>query len=126
MEAPEQAPGNDKTHLVFMTLAEVDGQLFTDQTGRFPVTSNRGNNYIVIFCLVDANYIKSYPIKSRHRTELLKAYTDVYQYLRIRGYRPQLHKLDNETSKDVEQFIAENNAKHQYTPPDIHRTNPAE
>jgi hypothetical protein len=126
MEPPEQAPHNDKTNMVFLTLAEVEGQLFTDQTGRFPVTSSRGNNYIVIFYVVDANYIKSYPIKSRHRTELIKAYDDVYSFLRTRGYRPQLHKLDNETSKDVESFIADNNASHQYTPPDMHRTNPAE
>eukprot|EP00970_Alexandrium_tamarense_P007123 scaffold1237_cov194-Alexandrium_tamarense.AAC.1 len=126
MEEPEQAPQNDKTNMVFMTIAEAEGQLFTDQTGRFPVTSNRGNNYIVLFYVVDANFIKSYPIKSRHRTELLKAYDDVYKYLRIRGYRPKLHRLDNETSKDVEDFIVEQNAKHQYTPPDIHRTNIAE
>ena len=126
MEPPEQAPHNDKTNMVFLTLAEVEGQLFTDQTGRFPVTSSRGNNYIVIFYVVDANYIKSYPIKSRHRTELIRAYDNVYSFLRTRGYRPQLHKLDNETSKDVESFIANNNASHQYTPPDMHRTNPAE
>ncbi|EED89749.1 predicted protein [Thalassiosira pseudonana CCMP1335] len=126
MEEPTQAPQNDKTNMVFMTIAEAEGQLFTDQTGRFPVTSNRGNNYIVLFYVVDANFIKSYPIKSRHRTELLKAYDDVYKYLCIRGYRPKLHRLDNETSKDVEDFIAEQNAKHQYTPPDIHRTNIAE
>jgi hypothetical protein len=121
-----QAPHNDKTNMVFMSMVEVEGQLFTDQTGRFPVSSNRGNNYIVIFYAVDPNYIKSYPIKSRHRSELLKAYDDVYQFLRIRGYRPQLHRLDNETSRDVEDFITDNNAKFQYTPPDIHRTNTAE
>eukprot|EP00804_Cyclotella_cryptica_P013578 CCRYP_012928-RA/>CCRYP_012928-RA protein AED:0.44 eAED:0.45 QI:0/-1/0/1/-1/1/1/0/191 len=126
MEPPEQAPQNDWINMVFLTLAEVEGQLFTDQTGRFPVTSSKGNNYIVIFYVVDANYIKSYPIKSCHRTELIRAYDDVYNFLRTRGYRPQLHKLDNETSKDVESFIADNNASHQYTPPDIHRTNPAE
>jgi hypothetical protein len=40
----KQAPNNDKTNMVFMTMVKVEGQLFTDQTGRFPVTSNRGNN----------------------------------------------------------------------------------
>ena len=64
--------------MVFMTMLDVEGQLFTDQTGRFPVSSNRGNNYIVIFYAVDPNFIKSYPIKSRHRSELLKAYDEVY------------------------------------------------
>ena len=108
--------------MVFMNIAKVDIQPFTDQTGCFLVTSNCGNNYIIIFYVHDANYIKSYrikschrtelikaytevyikcyPIKTCHRTELIKAYTEVYQFLRTRGYRPQLHKLDNKTSKD--------------------------
>eukprot|EP00804_Cyclotella_cryptica_P012573 CCRYP_014710-RA/>CCRYP_014710-RA protein AED:0.34 eAED:0.26 QI:0/0/0/1/0/0/2/0/588 len=104
MEDQEQTPQNDKAHMVFMTLIEVAGQLFTDQTGRLPVTSNRGNNYIVIFYAVNPNYIKAYPIKSRHRSELLKADEEVYSFLRVRGYRPQLHMLDNETSHDVETY----------------------
>jgi hypothetical protein len=95
MDKHEQAPNNDKTNMVFMTIVEVEGQLFTDQTGRLPVTSNQGNNYIVVFYAVDPNYIKSYPIKSRHRSEILRAYEEVYAFLRVRGYRPQLHKLDN-------------------------------
>eukprot|EP00804_Cyclotella_cryptica_P009708 CCRYP_011254-RA/>CCRYP_011254-RA protein AED:0.28 eAED:0.25 QI:0/-1/0/1/-1/1/1/0/682 len=103
-----QAPNNNKTNVVYMSIIEVDGQLFTDQTGRFPVTSNRGNNYIVIFYAVDPNFIKSYPIKSRHRSELLKAYTEVYQFFRTHGHHPQLHRLDNKTSKDVENFITLN------------------
>eukprot|EP00804_Cyclotella_cryptica_P006568 CCRYP_021174-RA/>CCRYP_021174-RA protein AED:0.46 eAED:0.46 QI:0/0/0/1/1/1/2/0/373 len=109
MEDQEQTPQNDKTHMVFMTLIEVAGQLFTDQTGRLPVTSNRGNNYIVIFYAVDPNYIKAYPIKSRHRSELLKAYEEVYSFLRVRGYWPQLHRQDNETSHNIETYTS-----HQY------------
>jgi len=126
MEPVPQTPLNDKTHHVYMSIAEVEGRLYSDQTGRFPITSNRGNCYVVIFYAVDGNYVKSYPIKSRHRSNLLKAYDDVYSYLRVRGYRPQLHKLDNETSKDAEEFIAEQQAKVQYTPADMHRTNLAE
>ncbi|KAL7475873.1 hypothetical protein ACHAW6_001769 [Cyclotella cf. meneghiniana] len=89
--------------MVFTTMIDIEGHLFTDQTGRFPISSNCSNNYIVIFYVVDPNYIKSYPIKSRHR---LKAY--------------------KETLKDVEKFIVENNSKFQYTPPNIDCTNTAE
>jgi hypothetical protein len=32
MEEHEQAPNNDKTNMVFMTIVKVAGQLFTDQT----------------------------------------------------------------------------------------------
>ncbi|KAL7475356.1 hypothetical protein ACHAW6_001272 [Cyclotella cf. meneghiniana] len=76
-----QTPNNDKTNMVFMTMVEIDGQLFTDQTGRFPITSNCGHNYIVVFYAVNPNYIKSYPIKLRHRSEIIKAYTEVYSIL---------------------------------------------
>ena len=126
MEQVQQTMSNDRSHHVYMSITDIDGKLYSDQTGRFPITSNRGNCYVVIFYAVDGNYIKSYPIKSRHRSELLKAYEEVYAFLRIRGYRPQLHKLDNETSKDVETFIAEQKAVVQYTPADMHRTNLAE
>ena len=126
MESVPQTPTNDKTHHVYMSLTEVEGRLYSNQTGRFPITSNRGNCYVIIFYVVDGNYIKSYPIKSRHRSNLLKAYEEVYSYLRVRGYRPQLHKLDNETSRDVEDFITDQQTKIQYTPADMHRTNLAE
>ena len=107
MEPIPQSPQNNRCHHVYMTIADIEGKLYSDQTGRFPVTSNRGNSYIVIFYTSDGNYIKSYPIKSRHRTQLLKACEEVYTYLRVRGYIPQLHKLDNETLKDVEAFVTE-------------------
>ena len=66
--------------------------------GRFPITSNCKNCYVVIFFAADQNYIKSYPIKSRHHSQLLKVYEELYYFLRIRGYCPQLHKLDSQTS----------------------------
>ena len=85
-----------------MTITNLDSKLYSEQTGRFPITSNRGNCYVVIFYAVDGNYIKSHPINSHHRSQLLKAYDDVYAFLRVQGYLPQLHNMYNETSKDVE------------------------
>ena len=41
----------------------------------------------------------------------------------MRGYRPKLQKIDNETSNDVEDFIAKKQALVQYSPVDNHRTN---
>ena len=66
-----------------MTISEIDGKLYSDQTGRFPVTDNRGNCYVSLFYTVDLNYIKSYPLKSRHRSYLLKAHDDVYSFLHV-------------------------------------------
>ncbi|KAL7480394.1 hypothetical protein ACHAW6_006093 [Cyclotella cf. meneghiniana] len=73
MEEPKQAPQKNKTNMVFTTVAKAEGQLFTDQTSPFPVTSNKGNNYIVLFYIVIANFMKFYPIKSCHRTDTSKS-----------------------------------------------------
>jgi len=126
MDTPPQQPSNERTHHVFVTVHDYTGGIASDQTGRFPVTSNRGHAYLALFYIFDPNYIKSVPIRNRSKEELLRAYTEVYAWLTARGYRPLLHKLDNETSRDVEAFVAAEQVKIQYTPPDMHRTNPAE
>ena len=44
----------------------------------------------------------------------------------MRGFKPLLHKMDNETSHEVEKFIQAQQTRLQYTSPDMHCTNPAE
>ncbi len=105
MDTPPQQPSNERTQHVFVTVNDFTGGIASDQTGRFPVTSNRGNAYLALFYIFDPNYIKSVPIRNRSKEELLRAYTEVYAWLTARGYRPLLHKLDNETSRDVEAFV---------------------
>jgi hypothetical protein len=100
-----QEPANICTHHIFMTVHVVTGQVSSDNTGRFPVTSNRGNAYVDLFYIYNANAIWSVPIKNRSKEELLWAITEVYAWLTAWGYRPILHKMDNETSHDVEAFI---------------------
>ena len=126
MTTPIQTADNADTHVVYMSTIDSKGLICSDQTGMFPRISNRGMKYVCIFYIFDANYIKSVPIKSREKKELLRAYEEVYSWCQQRGFKPKLHKLDNETSKDVEEFIASQQTAIQYTPPDMHRTNPAE
>ena len=109
-----------------MTTTRPEGYVASDQTGRFPQTSTRGMKYVCIFYIHDGNFIMGVPIKSRQKGELHQAYQIVYAWYTERGYKPQVHKLDNETSQEVETFIREQQATYQYTPPDMHRANPAE
>jgi hypothetical protein len=119
MDAAPQEPTNECTHHVFMTICEVTGSISSDQSGRFPVTSNCSNVYIALFYVYNPNYIKSVPIKNQSKEELLRAYKEVYTWLTAHGYRPLLHKLDNKTSQDFKAFIVVAQVKIQYTPPDI-------
>jgi hypothetical protein len=38
-------PANTKSHHCYAVVIEPTGQIYTDQTGRFLITSSRGNNY---------------------------------------------------------------------------------
>jgi hypothetical protein len=113
------------TNLVFMVIHNITVLVFSNETGHFPITSNRGHAYLVIFYIYDASFIAPVPIKNRKKQELLRAYQITHKNLSSRGFKPHLHKMDNETSKDVKDFIQSQQTTLQYTPPDIHCTNSA-
>jgi hypothetical protein len=84
----------------FLYAATVDaGQIYTDQTGRFPVVSSKGNKYIMILYDYDINAILAQPIKDRTAPELLTAFKVMEQELVVGGLKPKLMKLDNDASK---------------------------
>ena len=82
--------------------------------------SNRGNKYIAVFYVYDSNFIKGIPVKSRHKTDLMTTYKKVYSWCEARGYKPILHRMDNETSAEVEDFIASQRTNLQYSAPGRH------
>ena len=52
---------------------------------------------------------------------------ETYEWLLSQGFKPLLHKMDNHTLYEVKKFIqAQQTRLRQYTPPDMHRTNPSE
>jgi hypothetical protein len=57
MEDVPQEPHNACTHLVFMAMYQINGNLFTNQTGRFPTTKNRGHTSVVVFYIFNINPI---------------------------------------------------------------------
>jgi hypothetical protein len=57
MEDVPQELHNARTHFVFMAIYEINGNLFTDQTSSFLITSNRGHAYVVVFYIFDTNAI---------------------------------------------------------------------
>jgi hypothetical protein len=64
VEVVTQKPNNAMTNLVYMhTTHEITGQIYTNQTGRFPLTSTQGHAYLIILYIYDANFILSVPIK---------------------------------------------------------------
>ena len=62
--------------------------------------------HICVFYIFDPNFIKGIPLNSIKKEELLRTYKELYSWCESRGFNPQLQKMDNETSKDAEDFIA--------------------
>jgi hypothetical protein len=104
MEDVPQEPHNSHTHFVFMAIYKINGNLFTNQTGHFPITTIRSHAYVVVFYIYNANTICSVLIKNCLKEELLHAYCKIYTWLTLGGFKPLLHKLYNERSKDMFQL----------------------
>jgi hypothetical protein len=59
-----------KTQCIYAAVVDA-GQIYTDQTGRFPVISSRGNVSMMVLYEYDGNAKMSEPIKNNKSAELL-------------------------------------------------------
>lgn len=97
----------------------------SDLPGPFPVASLKGYRYILITTY--RNYIHAEPMKSRSQQDYKRAYADTFKFFRDMGHSPKYHRMDNETSPLVENYLEkELGIPVQYVPPGSHRTLPAE
>ena len=99
---------------------------YSDQTGRFPVPSSRGNHYIFVLYNHDTNSIHALPIPNRQAATLRDAWEATHKVLVKQGHPPNLHILDNECSKDLKDAFMKYNIDFQRVPPKEHRANAAE
>eukprot|EP00957_Ditylum_brightwellii_P033405 2530698-Ditylum_brightwellii.AAC.1 len=75
----------------------------------------------MVFYVYDANNIQGVPIKNRSAAEFQRVYNQVYEELSRKGYKPQLHKMDNETPKELIDWIEQQQeTRVELTPPDLH------
>ena len=71
------APHTDITpvkDIIHLSMFNAKDTVYTDQTGMFPITSHRGNKYIMVMHEVGSNYIDAEPLKSRAENALVNAY----------------------------------------------------
>jgi hypothetical protein len=114
---PTQEPNNLRTNVVFATiLTETDlRKSYSDQTGKFPVQSSRGYNYVMILYDYDSNIILSKPLKARQASELTTAWSSLHEQLQT-----------NECSDELKRAFKKYNVDFKRVPPHVHRRNAAE
>ena len=102
-------------------------RLYTDDTGRFPVRSRSGNQYIMVAYHCDANVILTCTFKTRKNRHRLEAYAAIVELLKQRSHNVDLQVLDNEASAAYKKEITETwGGKFQLVPPNMHQRNAAE
>ena len=99
---------------------------YQDLTGRFPVKSSRGNEYILVGYYPDGNYIHGIPVKNRSATVLTEAWKDLHAIFSKAGTAPAVWVLDNECSHELKQAFLKEQTHFQLVPPHSHRRNEAE
>ena len=87
---------------------EMESKIYTDQTGRFPVRSSQGHQYIMVLLNMDSSYISMEPTKNRHSTEIVTTYQILIDRLKACGINPKHHVLDNECSEEFKEVIKDN------------------
>ncbi|KAL7474759.1 hypothetical protein ACHAW6_005919, partial [Cyclotella cf. meneghiniana] len=126
--SPNVAPLQGKKERdLYTTVYDVRETTFSDQTGRFPTQSQRGNKYVMVMVEIDSNAILLEPMKSRQDREMIRAYDALTHRLLRAGIQPKKHVLDNEISSNMKEHIrTKYNFMVELVPPGCHRRNAAE
>lgn len=116
------------THQIYAAVVDrsPSRRIATDQTGRFPLPSSSGNQYIFVLYDYDSNLINAVLIANRKAMTIVQAFKQLYNKLIQAGCRPKLYRLDNECSNILKEFLTEQEIDYQLAPPGIHFRNAAE
>ena len=76
-----QTTHSEITNIVFFDTVDISREIYTDQTGRFPVTSSKGNKYILFAYHYDSNTIHAEPLKTISGLDLTAAYQKLHSLL---------------------------------------------
>ena len=117
--------GENKREL-FLQLFDPTEKNYSDLTGKSPVQSDRGNNYILVAYHYDANNILTKTLKNITGSCILNDITKIRDKLRKQGLTPKLHIMDNEVSEDLKKYFKDSDIQLQLVPPHMHRINAAE
>ena len=99
---------------------------YQDLTGRFPILSARGNEYIMIGYHFDANYIMAHPVRDCTAGTLTKAWEHMHKEFQRAGSAPETWVLNNEKSNEFKSAFNKYDVQYQLVPPRSHRRNLAE
>jgi hypothetical protein len=94
---------------------------YGDLTGRFPHTSSRGNQYLLVIYDHDSNAILVEPLKNKTGSEIKRGWFKLHTRLSTRGNDPNVYVMDTEASSALKTALQWNKITYQLVPPHVHR-----
>ena len=79
-------------------MIDLKEDVHTDQTGKFPHLSSKGNRYIMVAHNIDANYVFMDTMKNRSEIQMTACYQKFFSRMKKAGLTLRKHILDNEAS----------------------------
>lgn len=83
-------------------ILQANGKIYTDLTGRLPICSSKGNQYILVLYNYNSNAILAELMKNWSDEETLQTFKKLHQLLLNHGHKPKLHILDNKASSALQ------------------------
>ena len=126
---PPQPAGTDPALYVKLhdLQDDMERKLYSDQTGRFPAQSFKGNPYIMVaYDMSVSGSIFAEQMRNQTSGSMIQTYNHIFDKLRDKDQRPTIHILDNKCSADFKKAITANEMKCQLVPPNDHCRNAAE
>ena len=122
---PQSPVSNIKTNNVAYNLINHKelSTAYTDLTGRFPIRSSTGNQYVLVGYHYDAICIHEVAVKDRKSVTLTNAWQHLHDLFTKAGVAPNTYVMDNEISKDLKQALENNETTYRLVPPYSHRRN---
>ena len=117
---------SEDTNLVFLKTVDLTGGIYSDKTGWFPITSRKGNKYILVAYNYDSNTIHAEPLKTRTGIELKTLYHKLYSLLTNRGLKSILQIMDYECPNVLKTSMREINENFKLVPTYIYHRNSSE
>ena len=81
--------------MIFYLSDEAQRLMYTDQTGKFPKKSSKGNHYIMVLIEINSNAILVEAMKNRSAGEMIRAYLILISCLCNARVSPKMHIVDN-------------------------------
>ena len=75
----EHTPKPKKMKDVQIKIHNASETMHSNQTGHFPATPSRGNQYIMVLVEVDGHYIDAEPMKNKTEGSIIKTYQTLWE-----------------------------------------------